>query len=99
MALLTSGRQRAIPMPSVGMWPGLDIVPQVPIHAAIAKAVFRTAVRTLPITVSFPDGSTWGLGGPTLQIVRPRAFFARLGRSGLIGFGEAWMTGDMTTTD
>ena len=99
MALLTSGRQRAIPMPSVGMWPGLGVVPHVPIHAAIAKAVFRTAVRTLPISILFPDGKTWGLGGPTLELVRPKAFFSRIGRSGLIGFGEAWMTGDMTTAD
>lgn len=97
MALLTSGRQRAIPMPSAGKWPGLDAVPHVPIHAAIAKAVFRAAVRTVPITVLFPDGKTWGTGGPVLEIVRPKAFFSRVGRSGLIGFGEAWMTGDMTT--
>lgn len=84
-------------MPSAGMWPGLEAVPHVPIHAAIAKAVFRAAVRTVAITVQFPDGRTWGAGGPVLEIVRPKAFFARVGRSGLIGFGEAWMTGDMTT--
>jgi len=49
------------------------------------------------MTLLFPDGRRWGAGGPTLQLVRPDSFFARLGADGLIGFGEAWMTGDMTT--
>ena len=55
------------------------------------------AVKNLPITLTFPDGTRWGAGGPSLELVRPDHFFARLGADGLIGFGEAWMTGDMTT--
>ena len=31
---------------------------------------------------------------PELQVVRPAAFFARLGRDAKIGFGEAYMAGD-----
>jgi cyclopropane-fatty-acyl-phospholipid synthase len=72
-------------------------VPRVPVHAAIARRLAAAAVRTLPMTLLFPDGTRWGAGGPTLELVRPDRFFARLGADGLIGFGEAWMTGDLTT--
>ncbi len=96
MALLSPSRGRVIPRPSAGVWPGLFEVPRVPAHAAIARRLARAAVEKLPLTLSFPDGSSWGVGGPQLQIVRPENFFARLGADGLIGFGEAWMTGDLT---
>jgi cyclopropane-fatty-acyl-phospholipid synthase len=33
-------------------------------------------------------------GSPCFEIVRPRSFFARLGRDTKIGFGEAYMAGD-----
>jgi cyclopropane-fatty-acyl-phospholipid synthase len=36
---------------------------------------------------------------PVMRLVRPDAFFARLGDSGTIGFGEAFMAGDWTTDD
>jgi len=96
MALLSPTRPRAIPRPSAGVWPGLFDVPQVPVHTAIARRLARAAFASLPITLSFPDGRRWGTGGPRLDIVRPDAFFARIGADGLIGFGEAWMTGDLT---
>jgi cyclopropane-fatty-acyl-phospholipid synthase len=66
------------------------------LHAPIARAITARAVRGLPLTLAFPDGSTWGAGGPRLELTDPDAFFARLGRDGLIGFGEAWMTGALT---
>ncbi|MTD15662.1 methyltransferase domain-containing protein [Nakamurella sp. YIM 132087] len=96
MAILSPSRPRVIPRPSAGVWPGLFDRRRAPIHAGIARALFRTAVRKLPITVSLPDGTRWGSGGPELQI-RDDAFFSRLGRDGLIGFGEAYMTGELTT--
>ena len=34
-----------------------------------------------------------------MRLVRPDAFFARLGATGTIGFGEAYMAGDWTTDD
>ncbi|AZI57034.1 class I SAM-dependent methyltransferase [Nakamurella antarctica] len=97
MGLLSPTRDRDIPQPSSGVWPGLAQVPRGPAHARIAAAVIKGAIAKLPISMVFPDGTVWGTGGPELNIVRPDAFFARLGRDGLIGFGEAWMTGDMTT--
>ena len=99
MSLLTPTRTRArvIPQPSAGVWPGLFDVANSPIHGAVARRLVKAAVRTLPVTLSFPDGTSWGTGGPVLQVVRPDSFFRRVGTEGLIGFGEAWMTGDITT--
>lgn len=97
MALLSPSRGHATPQPSDGVWPDLFEVPRGPAHAAVARAITGTAFRRLPITLRFPDGRTWGLGGPEVQVVRPDDFFLRVGRDGLIGFGEAWMVGDITT--
>ena len=97
MALLTPTRRHLTPWPAAGVWPGLFDVPRLPVHAAIASRLAAAAVRSLPMTLQFPDGTRWGAGGPTLELVRPDSFFTRLGADGLIGFGEAWMTGDMTT--
>ena len=46
---------------------------------------------------TYPDGRVLGAGSPAspeLEVVRPAAFFARLGRDAKIGFGEAYMAGD-----
>lgn len=99
MALLSPARTQAIPRPAAGVWPGLFDVPRLPLHAVIARRLAEAAISSLPVTMTFPDGTTWGTGGPQLQVVRPDAFFRRLGAEGLIGFGEAWMTGDLTTGD
>ena len=99
MGLLSPGHHRKHPQPSNGVWPGLLDTPAGPVHASIARGLTRAAVRSLPVTLQFPDGSSWGAGGPRLDIVRPDAFFTRLGRDGLIGFGEAWMVGDLTAGD
>ena len=99
MSLLVpaKARFRVTPQPSAGVWPGLFDVSNSPVHAAIAKRLTKAAVRKLPISIRFPDGSSWGAGGPVLDVVNPESFFRRLGTEGLIGFGEAWMTGDITT--
>jgi cyclopropane-fatty-acyl-phospholipid synthase len=95
VSLLSPTRRRVIPSPSAGIWPGLFDRPRVPVHAVIARSLVKAAVSRLPMTVRLPDGSRWGRGGPELQ-VRSESFFDRLGRDGLIGFGEAWMTGELT---
>ena len=99
MAILTPQRLRTLPSPAAGLWPGLFDRRSAPAHAAVAKAVARNALRILPMRLTFPDGRVWGTGGPdspTLQVVNPRAFFTRIGVDGLIGFGEAFMAGDLT---
>jgi len=47
--------------------------------------------------VTYPSGEALGAGSadsPQFELVRPGAFFARLGRDTKIGFGEAYMAGD-----
>jgi cyclopropane-fatty-acyl-phospholipid synthase len=66
-----------------------------PLRARIARTLLRRVAAHTNIRVAFPDGSVWGTPGrPTLQVIHPDRFFTRLGRDGLIGFGEAYMAGD-----
>lgn len=77
----------------------LPAPPCSPFRAWAAERLFRHAAKDLPVTVSFPDGATIGRGGPELRIVRPSAFFHRLGAHANVGFGEAYMAGDWTSPD
>ena len=54
----------------------------------------RSAACRSRVVVASPDGhrQVLGQGGPTMTVHRPDEFFARLGRHGLIGFGEAYLT-------
>lgn len=71
-----------------------------PIRAAAARAFLSRVASRTGITVTFPDGSRWGpAGGPVLAVRNPQSFFARLGRGGNIGFGEAFMAGDWDAPD
>jgi cyclopropane-fatty-acyl-phospholipid synthase len=77
-------------------WPAAA-TPRAPLRAGIARVVFELAVRRVPVRVSYPDGRVLGAGppaSPELEVVRPAAFFARLGHDAKIGFGEAYMAGD-----
>ena len=89
----------SLPLPDQGSWPGLATTPRSPLRARIAESLFRRAVAGLPVTVVFPDGDRIGAGGPVMRIHRPAAFFHRLGADAKIGFGEAYMVGDWTTTE
>jgi cyclopropane-fatty-acyl-phospholipid synthase len=80
-------------------WPGLDMAPagvRVAVSAVVVRRLFIAAVHRLPVTVVVvsPNGQrlVLGQGGPAMTVRRPDEFFARLGRHGLIGFGEAYMT-------
>ncbi|MEO9138763.1 MAG: cyclopropane-fatty-acyl-phospholipid synthase family protein [Jatrophihabitans sp.] len=83
-------------------WPDIAALPHSPVRAAIAKRLFRNAVSRLPLRVVEP-GDRWSGGGtgddPVMRLVRPESFFHRLGATGTIGFGEAYMAGDWDTTD
>lgn len=81
-------------------WPGIARAPRTPLKARIAKAILQPTINRVPVRLTFADGSGWGAGGPDspeMRIVRPKAFFARLGADTKIGFGEAYMAGDWTT--
>jgi cyclopropane-fatty-acyl-phospholipid synthase len=78
-------------------WPSIAHVPRAPLAAAIARHLFERAAGRVPVRVTYPNGASIGAGShssPAFELVRPRAFFARLGRDTKIGFGEAYMAGD-----
>jgi cyclopropane-fatty-acyl-phospholipid synthase len=78
-------------------WPALARAPRAPLAATIARILFEHAAGRVPVRVSYPSGEIIGAGSPDspqFELVRPSAFFARLGRDTKIGFGEAYMAGD-----
>jgi cyclopropane-fatty-acyl-phospholipid synthase len=83
-------------------WPDVAVVPHRTTRAAIARQLFKRAVGRVPLRVVDPEHN-WSGGGtgsdPVMRLVRPDAFFHRLGDSGTIGFGEAYMAGDWDTDD
>ena len=73
---------------------------QFTVSAAVARRLFHAAVARLDVTVvEAPTGRRLGRGGPTMHLHRPEEFYARLGRDGLIGFGEAYLTGAWDAED
>jgi cyclopropane-fatty-acyl-phospholipid synthase len=95
-------RASAQDIPDESRWPGLATPPHSALRARIAAALFRRAVRPLDVRVMFPDGTVLGAGGPEspeMRVLRPEAFFHRLGVDAKIGFGESYMAGDWTASD
>jgi cyclopropane-fatty-acyl-phospholipid synthase len=85
-----------------GPWRDLGSAPyHQPVHTAIARTLFHRVVPTLAVRAEMPDGRVLGGGGPDAPLMRVRSddFFRRLGRDGLIGFGEAFMAGDWDADD
>jgi cyclopropane-fatty-acyl-phospholipid synthase len=83
-------------------WPDVATANHAPVRAAVARLLFRRAAERLPLRVVEGGGRWYGGGGtaaPMLRLVRPRRFFHRLGATGTIGFGEAYMAGDWTADD
>ncbi|MEH0423996.1 cyclopropane-fatty-acyl-phospholipid synthase family protein [Streptomyces sp. B21-083] len=82
--------------------PLLAEAPRAPVRAWMVERIFRHAMRSLPVRVAFPGGERIGRGGPdspVMRVVRPAEFFSRLAVVGPVGFGEAYMAGDWTSTD
>ena len=83
-------------------WPGLYDVPAGPrakVSAVVAKRIFDHAARRLDIVVSTPESPHEELERPTIVLHRPAEFFRRVGADGLIGFGEAYLTGSWDSPD
>lgn len=86
-------------------WPGVATVPsgfKVRVASPVARALFHKAVARLPLRVQMPNGEFSGGGSPDsplMVIHRPDDFAARVGDSGLIGFGESYMAGDWEASD
>jgi cyclopropane-fatty-acyl-phospholipid synthase len=86
-------------------WPAVAKVPSSPIAAAsavIANRLLRRAAARLPLRLVYPDGNVVGAAdptAPTMVIRRPEALARRIGRYGLIGFGESYMAGEWSSDD
>lgn len=89
----------------VDAWPGLHRVPTGPradVGRRIARRIFHGAVNRLGVTVlegDGPDARTLGRGGPRAVLHRPDEFYRRVSQDGLIGFGEAYLTGAWSADD
>ena len=78
-------------------WPSIAHTPRAPLAATVARLLFERAVGSIPVRATYPNGTSVGggsHGSPGFELVRPSAFFARLGKDSKIGFGEAYMAGD-----
>lgn len=91
-----------------GIWPSIAAVPsglKVAVAGRVAEAIFKAAVRRLPLEVRYPDGTVLGKPAtpgqtyPVMTLNRPEAFAARLGDGGLIGLGESFMAGEWDADD
>ena len=92
-----SGRYLTMTISTSIGWPALAKRPRAPMRATAARLIFERAVAGIPVRVTYPDGRVLGSGSPAspeFEVVRPAAFFARLGRDAKIGFGEAYTAGD-----
>jgi cyclopropane-fatty-acyl-phospholipid synthase len=91
--------------PDSDRWPAVARVPRGPLSAAaggLAHGFLRRAVARLPIRLQYPDGTVIGAADPTLPTMvvhHPDALARRVGRYGLIGFGESYMAGEWHSND
>ncbi|HEX5586260.1 MAG TPA: cyclopropane-fatty-acyl-phospholipid synthase family protein [Acidimicrobiia bacterium] len=84
-----------------GPWRELPAAPDTPVHAAVTRALLLRGARHLPVRVELPNGRAVGSHDPADPVLRIHrdAFFHRVGRHGLIGFGESYMAGDWDADD
>ncbi|MDT5259168.1 MAG: cyclopropane-fatty-acyl-phospholipid synthase [Mycobacterium sp.] len=86
-------------------WPAVAKVPPGLVAraaAVIADRLLRRAAARLPLRLVYPDGTVVGAADPTvptLVIHQPAALARRIGRHGLIGFGESYMAGEWSSDD
>jgi cyclopropane-fatty-acyl-phospholipid synthase len=83
-------------------WPDVARVPRAGLSAVIADRLVRRAAARLPVRLVYPDGPVIGAADqtlPTMVIHQPDAFARRIGRYGLIGFGESYMAGEWNSDD
>ncbi len=97
-----TGALAETPYPTIDpeRWPAIAKVPTGPASAAsavVANQLLRRIAGRLPLRLAYPDGTVIGAGdaaSPTLKIHQPDRLARRIGRHGLIGFGESYMAGE-----
>ncbi|HEV7208844.1 MAG TPA: cyclopropane-fatty-acyl-phospholipid synthase family protein [Mycobacteriales bacterium] len=83
-------------------WPDVATVPARGARSTVGGALFKRAAKRLRLRILMPDGSEYGggdTGSPVMRLRRPEAMYRRIGATGTIGFGEAYMAGDWDTND
>nr|BFD88524.1 cyclopropane-fatty-acyl-phospholipid synthase family protein [Streptomyces sp. Xyl84] len=108
---MTTAHDRPAPVPAAApgprpraadpaRWPDVAAVPHASrARTAVTAAVVRRALARLPLAVRFAGDDPVGLGGPLVRVHDPAAFHARVGRFGLVGFGESYMAGEWDAPD
>ncbi|MFB9604029.1 SAM-dependent methyltransferase, partial [Streptomyces roseofulvus] len=77
-----------------GRWPDVARIPPAgPARTAVARYLVGRALRRLDL-IAPPAGARPATVGPRLVLHDPDAFHRRVGRHGLIGFGESYMAGE-----
>jgi cyclopropane-fatty-acyl-phospholipid synthase len=85
-------------------WPAVAKVPSGPLCTAsglVANSLLRRAAARLPLRLLYPGGVVGAADptAPTMVIHRPDALARRIGRHGLIGFGESYMAGEWSCNE
>ncbi|GAV37132.1 class I SAM-dependent methyltransferase [Streptomyces acidiscabies] len=81
-------------------WPTVATVPASSWpRTALTAALVRRALEGLPLRARFAGREDIGAGGPLMEVYDPAAFHARIGTSGLVGFGESYMAGEWDAPD
>ena len=81
-------------------WPAVAQAPSGPVAVAsgvIATRLLRRVAARLPLRLVYPDGTVIGdadPAAPALVMSQPDRLARRIGRHGLIGFGESYMAGE-----
>lgn len=85
----------------IGRWPDVAVTPAAGgARLRAARTAVGYAARVAGVRVVTADGALGAApGAPVLEVRRAREFFARIGRDGLIGFGEGFMSGAWTAPD
>jgi cyclopropane-fatty-acyl-phospholipid synthase len=107
MSVATIQETIRTPSPAIDpdRWPAASQVPSGIVStasAAVAGRLLRRAAARLPLRMVYPDGTVIGAADPTMPTVvlhRPDALARRIGRYGLIGFGESYMAGEWSSDD
>ena len=102
MTVRPTTETQAAPGVDAERWPDVANAPHGGVRAVVARQLWRRATARLPLHVMEAGGDSYGAGGvgsPTIRLLSPETFFARLGTGGTVGFGEAYMAGDWTSED
>ncbi|QNS08311.1 class I SAM-dependent methyltransferase [Streptomyces xanthii] len=81
-------------------WPDIIAAPRTSrARRRLTELILRRALDRLPLRARIKGTPFAGLGGPLLDIEDPDAFHARIGASGLVGFGESYMAREWDAPD